>query len=304
MHPWTERQIPSQAHKLVLVTGATSGIGYSTALELARHGAELILPARNEQNATEAATRIRSAVPGARLHTDLLNLSDLDSVRSFVDQFQHRFSGRSLDLLINNAGIMGLPRRELTPQGMERQFATNYLGPFLLTALLFPRMRSQAESRIVCVSSTVARSATIQLDDLQSERKYLPVGAYAQSKLALLMFALTMQRRLLKAKSPIMSVAAHPGWAATKITRSAGRIQKAMAALSRGVLQSPAQGAAPILLAATDPNVQPGGYYGPGGWKEIRGNPAAVEIPSSAQDEALGEQLWDETERILGVRFL
>lgn len=179
---WTANSIPSQQGKRALITGANSGIGWETALELARRGAEVILPARTPAKADDAVARIKQQVPQAKLIPEILDLADLSSVRSFAARTIERFPGQSLDLLINNAGVMAVPTRELTVDGYERQFATNYLGPFLLTALLFSSIKPQTGSRIVIVSSTASNFGKIEFDNLQSERIYKPMWqAYSQS---------------------------------------------------------------------------------------------------------------------------
>jgi NAD(P)-dependent dehydrogenase (short-subunit alcohol dehydrogenase family) len=218
---FTADRIPDQHGRRILITGANSGIGYETALELARKGAEIIIPARSMEKANGAITRIKAEIPDANLLPALLDLASLASVRAFAEFITNKFPEPSLDLLINNAGVMAVPNRELTADGFERQFATNYLGPFLLTSLLFPLLKKQQGTRIVTVSSGVANAAKIEFDNLQSEREYKPMfGAYSQSKLADLIFQIELQRRLTAASSPILSVGAHPGYAITNLQSS------------------------------------------------------------------------------------
>ncbi len=215
---WTTANIRSQAGRTVLITGSNSGIGFETALALARQGAELILPARTQAKADDAAARILGQVPNARVHTEILDLAVQASVRAFASRVMQRFPGQSLDLLINNAGVMALPTREVTAEGFERQFATNYLGPFALTGLLLPSIKQRVGSRVVTVSSSASNQGKIEFDNLQSERVYKPMmQAYAQSKLADLIFSLELQRRLTAVGSPILSTAAHPGYAVTNL---------------------------------------------------------------------------------------
>jgi NAD(P)-dependent dehydrogenase (short-subunit alcohol dehydrogenase family) len=307
---FTANDIPSQQGRRVLITGANSGIGYEAALELARHGAEVILPARSLDKANDAIARIRREVPGAILTPCLLDLASLASVRSFAAFIAENFPGQSLDLLINNAGVMAVPQRELTVDGHERQFATNYLGPFLLTALLYSHLKPQQGTRIVTVSSGVTNQGKIEFDNLQSERVYKPMfGAYSQSKLADLIFQLELQRRLTASGSPILSVGGHPGYAITNLQTSgpAGvvplgfRIVEMI--LKPLASQDAAHGALPTLYAASSPAVAPGGYYGPNGFQELKGYPVPARIAPAAKDVGLAKRIWTETERLTGVTF-
>ena len=309
-NPWTTANIPSQAGRRVLITGANSGIGYEAALELARVGAEIILPARTESKAADAIARIRAQVPAAKLIPEILDLADLRSVHAFAHRVVEMFPGRSLDLLINNAGVMAIPTRQLTPDGYERQFATNYLGPFALTALLFWSLKPQPGSRIVTVSSGVSNQAKIEFDNLQSERRYSPMfQAYAQSKLADLIFQQELQRRLTAIGSPILSTGAHPGYAVTNLQVTgpgdnvALSLRLGMAILKPFFSQDAAHGALPTLFAATAPEATPGGYYGPSGFQELTGHPVPAKITRAAHDPALAKRLWSETERLTGVTF-
>jgi NAD(P)-dependent dehydrogenase (short-subunit alcohol dehydrogenase family) len=307
---WTAQNIPSQQGRRVLITGANSGIGWEAALELARRGAEIILPARTEAKADDAIARIRAQVPNASLIPEILDLADLKSVHAFAQRVAEMFPGQSLDLLINNAGVMAVPTRELTVDGYERQFATNYLGPFALTALLFWSIKPQPGSRVVTVSSGVSNQGKIEFDNLQSERRYTPMWqAYAQSKLADLVFQQELQRRLTALGSPILSTGAHPGYAVTNlqvtgpgdnipfIMRLGTMILKPLAS------QDAAHGALPTLFAATSAEAQPGGYYGPSGFQELKGYPVPAKITAAARDVALAQRLWMESERLTGVTF-
>jgi NAD(P)-dependent dehydrogenase (short-subunit alcohol dehydrogenase family) len=309
---WTAENIPTQRGRRVLITGANSGIGYHTALELARRGAEVILPARTLDKANTAIASIHQEVPGAQLVPEVLDLADLGSVRTFSERFLTRYAQPSLDLLINNAGVMAIPRRQLTPDGYERQFATNYLGPFALTALLFHAVKPQPGSRIVIVSSSASNMGKIDFGNLQSERTYSPMwGAYAQSKLADSIFAIEMQRRLSDSSSPVIATAAHPGYAITNLQVSGPGdmaffhpMRIAMTVLKPILSQDAHHGALPTLFAATDPNVKPGGYYGPNGFQELKGLPAAAKIAPAALDPAVAQKLWLISEQLTGVQFL
>jgi NAD(P)-dependent dehydrogenase (short-subunit alcohol dehydrogenase family) len=271
-------------------------------LELARKGAEVILPARTEAKAQDAVRRIQAEVSGARLKPAILDLADLSSVKRFAAEV----GDGPLDLLINNAGVMALPQRELTVDGFERQFATNFLGPFALTALLLPAVLRTPGSRVVTVASTASNYGKIDFDNLQSERVYKPMfGTYSQSKLADLMFAIELQRRLSAAGSTTISTAAHPGYAVTNLQHddlSLG-LKLATTLLKPVLSQDAAHGALPTLFAAVAPEAQPGGYYGPDGFQELKGSPAAAKIPPAAKDQAVAERLWSEAEKLTGVRF-
>jgi NAD(P)-dependent dehydrogenase (short-subunit alcohol dehydrogenase family) len=306
--PWTASNIPSQQGRRVVITGANSGIGFHTALELARNGAEVILPARTEAKAQNAVDRIRAEVPDAKVLLEILDLADQSSVRSFAARIIERFPGQSLDLLINNAGVMAIPKREVTVDGFERQFATNYLGPFALTALLLPSIKPQPGSRIVTVSSTMSNFGVIAFDNLQSERRYSPMmQAYAQSKLADLIFTLELQRKLTAARSPIISTAAHPGYAVTNLQTSGPGDRnvpmKMMLKLMQPLSQDAHHGALPTLFAAVSPTAQPGGYYGPDGFFETKGNPNAAKIPAAAKDQAVAARLWEQSEHLTATNF-
>jgi len=308
--PFTANHIPSQQGRRVLITGANSGIGYEAALALAGRGAEIILPARSLDKANDAIARIRRAVPNAKLTPGVLDLASLASVRAFGAFIDETWPGRSLDLLINNAGVMAVPQRELTPDGYERQFATNYLGPFLLTALVYPHLKAQAGTRIVTISSGLSNQGKIEFDNLQSERVYKPMfGAYSQSKLADLIFQLELQRRLSAAGSPVLSTGAHPGYAITNLQTSgpAGVVPlsfRLMEMILKPLAsQDAAHGALPTLFAATSPEVTPGGYYGPNGFQELKGHPVPAKIAPLAKDVDLAKRLWSESERLTGVTF-
>jgi NAD(P)-dependent dehydrogenase (short-subunit alcohol dehydrogenase family) len=307
---FTPNDIPSQQGRRILITGANSGIGYEAALELARRGAEVLLPARSLDKANDAIARIRREVPNAILTPAVLDLASLASVRAFATFVAVNFPGQSLDLLINNAGVMAVPRRELTIDGYERQFATNYLGPFLLTALLYPHLKPRPGTRIVTVSSGVTNQGKIEFDNLQSERVYKPMfGAYSQSKLADLIFQLELQRRLTAAGSPILSTGAHPGYALTNLQTSgpAGVVPLGFRlveiVLKPLASQDAAHGALPTLFAATSPAATPGGYYGPSGFQELKGHPVPARIAAAARDLGLAKHLWTETERLAGMTF-
>jgi NAD(P)-dependent dehydrogenase (short-subunit alcohol dehydrogenase family) len=289
-----------------VITGSNSGIGFEAALAMARRGAELILPARTQAKADDAAARIQKQVPNAQLHPEILDLAVLASVHAFANRTIERFPGQSLDLLINNAGVMALPAREVTRDGFERQFATNYLGPFALTGLLLSSIKQTSGSRVVTVSSSASNQGKIEFDNLQSERVYKPMfQAYAQSKLADLIFSQELQRRLKAAGSPILSTAAHPGYAATNLQADhLGLGMKILITTMKPFLsQDAAHGALPTLYAAVGAQAVAGGYYGPDGIAELKGFPTAVPVPRNALDGAVAKRLWAESERLTRVKF-
>lgn len=303
---WTTANIPSQVGRRAVITGSNSGIGFEAALALARKGAELILPARTQAKADDAAARILEQVPNAQLHPEILDLAVQGSVHAFANRVIERFPGQSLDLLINNAGVMALPTREVTGDGFERQFATNYLGPFALTGLLLPSIRQMAGSRVVTVSSSASKQGTIEFDNLQSERVYKPmIQAYAQSKLADLILSQELQRRLKAVGSPILSTAAHPGYAVTNLQADHVRpaLKILMATMKPFLSQDAAHGALPTLYAAVAAEAVAGGYYGPDGVAELKGYPTAVSVPKKALDDSVAKRLWVESERLTGVKY-
>lgn len=303
MTPWTLSDLPSQQGRSAVVTG-TGGLGFEVASALAHAGADVILAGRDAAKGAAAAERVRRAAPGARITFGALDLASLDSVEAFADRL--RASRGSLDLLINNAGVMTPPQRRITADGFELQLGTNHLGHFALTAQLLPLLRNGTSPRVVSVSSIAARRATIDFDDLQCERRYAPFAAYGQSKLACLMFAFELQRRSEVAGWGIDSLAAHPGISRTDLLPN-GAGAWSGAGMARRFLwflfQPAAQGALPILYAATSPQAGGGAYYGPDALGESRGHPTAARIPVQALDRAAAARLWAESERLSGAHF-
>ena len=300
---WTAADIPDQTGRVAIVTGANSGIGLVTARELARKGAEVVLACRNAEKASTALSAIKAAAPLARVDVEALDLSSLASVRAFAERFAE--SGRALDRLINNAGVMAAPRR-LTEDGFETQIGTNHLGHFALTGLLIEHMRNREGARVVTVSSGVHHRGRIAFDDLHGERKYGRWIAYAQSKLANLLFAFELDRRLRAASSPLVSVAAHPGYSATNLQfAEMSKFESAYMSVGNALFaQSADMGALPTLYAATAPGVEGGQYIGPGGMFEMRGHPRRVSAAAAAHDEAVARELWSISERLTGVSVL
>jgi NAD(P)-dependent dehydrogenase (short-subunit alcohol dehydrogenase family) len=258
---------PPQTGRLAVVTGATSGIGYEAALALAGAGTQVVLAARNEDKAQRTMDSIRRVHPGARLEVHHLDTARLTSVREFATRW--RDEDRSLDILLLNAGIPSVPQREETEDGFERQLATDYLSHFALTGSLLRSIRPSSASRIVAVASLAHRGGQVHFDDLQLRHSYTRQGAYSQSKLAMLMFGLELDRHLRAAGSPILSIPVHPGVARTDITRlgdRAGSVRRpALNAIFALLGQPAAQGALPLLFAATSPDARGGAYYGPDG---------------------------------------
>jgi len=294
---WTTNNIPDQSGKIVIITGANSGLGYESTLALSDKGAHVVMACRDMRKGQVAMAPILDANPSASLEVMPLDLSDLDSVRTFAEAFQEK--GGRLDILMNNAGVMAIPQREGTADGFEMQLGTNHLGHFALTGLLLDQLLATPNSRVVTVSSNVHKMGGVNFDDLHSEQSYSQWGAYFQSKLANLLFANELQRRLAKASTDTISVAAHPGYAATHLQRTS----VVFAFLNRFVAQDQAMGALPQLRAATDPDVQGGDYYGPDAFFEQRGYPVKVQAKSTAQDEETARQLWSVSEEMTGVQY-
>jgi NAD(P)-dependent dehydrogenase (short-subunit alcohol dehydrogenase family) len=305
---WAAADIPDQRGRTALVTGANSGIGFHTALELARHGAAVLLACRNVGRGRAARSAILQQAPAASVELVALDLADLDSVAGLAGQLLDRAGG--LDLLINNAGVMAVPRRQTTAQGFELQFGTNHLGHFALTGRLLPALLTRPGSRVVTVSSLVHRIGSIRLDDLQSEHGYGRWRAYNQSKLANALFTLELDRRLRTAGAVTISVGAHPGYSRTGLQYSGPRLgggggifARVMGLATRFAAQPAAHGALPVLRAATDPDARGGDYYGPGGLGEGRGSPRQVRYAKAARDEQLAGRLWQASEALTGVTF-
>lgn len=303
MANWTASDIPSQSGRSAVVTGA-GGLGFEGALELARAGAEVILASRNPQKGEESLARIRAAAPSAKVRFERIDLASLASVADFAARLRRERT--SLDLLINNAGVMTPPERRETEDGFELQFGANHLGHFALTAHLMPLLRQGRNPRVVALSSIAARDGALDFDDLDALKAYKPMAVYSRSKLACLMFALELQRRSQAGGWGVSSIAAHPGVARTDLLHNApGR--RSLAGLARSGLwflfQPAAQGALPTLFAATAPQARPGGYYGPDKMRETRGYPAAAKIPPQAEDAEAAARLWRVSEAMTGIRF-
>jgi NAD(P)-dependent dehydrogenase (short-subunit alcohol dehydrogenase family) len=306
----TDISIPSQAGRLAVVTGANSGIGYGAARRLAAAGAEVIFAVRNLEKGNQAIRELLAEIPGAKLSVEQLDLSSLQSVRDFAGRLHA--AGRPLHLLVNNAGIMTPPRRATTSDGFELQFGTNHLGHFALTAALLPLLQQARSSRVVTISSGMSHIGSINFDNLQWERSYSPMLAYAQSKLANLLFAIELNRLSLRYGWGILSNAAHPGATHTNLqttgptlgnAHSGGSLVMRLSTRLPGIWQEIPQGCLPTLFAATSPLAVGGGYYGPGGFAEMHGAPQAARIPSKARSEQTARRLWEVSEQLTQARF-
>jgi protochlorophyllide reductase len=295
--PWTCADIPDQSSRTAVITGANSGLGLETARALAQRGARVVLACRSLAKA-EAACQELGASGGGELIPLELDLADLASVRRGAAAVAERWG--AIDLLINNAGVMA-PPRQLSAQGFELQFAVNHLGHFALTQQLLPLLRPGA--RVVHVSSGASYFGRIAFDDLQGEQRYDAWAAYAQSKLANMMTALELQRRLDAQGAEVLSIAAHPGLARTNLQPTSvaargSRVEALAYRLMDPLFQSAAMGALPQLFAATAPAAAPGGFYGPGGMGNMKGYPKACRIAPAALDTAACEQLWGLSEEL------
>ena len=287
--PWTAADLPNMANRTVVVTGANSGLGAVTARELARVGARVVLAVRDPARGAAAA----KSMPG-EVEVRRLDLADLSSVRSFADDWTD-----PLDILINNAGVMAIPQRS-TVDGFEMTIGTNHFGPFALTNLLLPKITD----RIVTVASNNHRSAKIKFDDLNSVKNYDRWRAYAQSKLANLLFTLELQRRLDAAGSRVRAHAAHPGYSATNLqSNTTKQYEKVVMALSnRFIAQSEEIGALSLLYAATQ-DLAGASYTGPNRFREFRGYPGAASRTAEARDIDVAKRLWTVSEEMTGVTF-
>ncbi len=294
---WTVNNIPDLASKIAIVTGANSGIGYEIARALARKRATVILACRNKDKGAAAVRQIGQENPAAPIELMQLDLTSLASIRRFVEEFIHRYD--RLDILINNAGIMRPPLGK-TADGFELQFGTNHLGHFALDGLLADRLIHTPQARVVTLSSWGHYFGAIDFGNLNAEKGYDPAGAYAQSKLANLLFTYELQRRLEGARVNAIAAAAHPGWTATNLAVHWPMVQ----ALTPFLGQKPEMGALPALYAATAPEVQGGEYYGPQGLGGMRGYPTRLRSSARSYDREVAAKLWRVSEELTGVRYL
>jgi NAD(P)-dependent dehydrogenase (short-subunit alcohol dehydrogenase family) len=294
-------KIPSQKGKNAIVTGANTGLGFETALILAEKGMTVIMACKNSSRAEKAKHDILGKVPHASLEIMLIDLSSFSSIWKFADNFHSKY--HKLNLLINNAGIM-IPPYSTTEDGFESQLGINYLGHFLLTGLLFDLITKTPDSRVVSLASNAHKKGIINFDDLNSEKKYSPMVAYRQSKLACLMFSYELQRRLENAGIKALSVAAHPGLSVTDILRRIPSwVLFVFKPITAMITHSPAKGALPVLYAALGGDVNGGEYFGPLGKSEWTGEPGKVSSMPHSHDEETAKKLWELSEILTGIKY-
>jgi NAD(P)-dependent dehydrogenase (short-subunit alcohol dehydrogenase family) len=286
---WTSERMPAQAGRTVVITGGAGGIGLRAAQAFARHGAKVIIGARSETKARQAVAAI-----GPNAEWLPLDLADLSEVQRFADQLIRR--GESIDVLVNCAGVMAIPRRELTVDGFEKHFGTNHLGHFALTGRLLPLLKE----RVITVSAQSARTATIRPDNLQLERDYAPMRAYGNSKLANILFAVELNHH-----ARVLSLPVHPGTAPTDIQQyGSNRVTNALGRIIMRAVGQPLEFVAdPITFAATTPDATAESFIAPTGPFELGGTPGFVKLPPAALDPELRATLWRESERLTGVRY-
>lgn len=304
MSQWSPAEIGQLDGKVVIITGANSGLGFESSKALAAAGATVVMACRNADRAEAAASQIRAVQPEAKLELLPLDLASLASVRSFAEEFLARHE--RLDILMNNAGVMAIPRRE-TADGFEMQFGSNHLGHFALTGLLLERLQATPGSRIVPLTSLAANSGRIRFKDLMWKRGYQRWLVYNQSKLANMLFGRELQRRLAAAGSDTICVLAHPGFTATNLQegpkQGGGLVGKLTAKLLSASAQPQEIGAHPQLRAATDPQAAGGDYYGPARQMQMKGEAVQVELPKSGRDDTAAHRLWGVSEELTGVRY-
>lgn len=296
-------EIPHQKGKIAIITGANTGLGFETAIELARKKIKIIMACRNINKAELAKEEILKYIPEAQLDIMEIDLSKLNSVRKFANSFLAKYD--RLDLLINNAGVM-MPPYQQTEDGLELQMAANYYGHFLLTGLLIDIITKTKNSRIISLSSIAHRNASINFKDMQSEQKYSKFGAYGQSKLACLVFSKELQRRLeANQKTNSISVAAHPGASNTELARHLPKLASILLTPFLFLItHSPKNAAKPTILASLRNNVDGGDYYGPQGFMEMNGSPGLAKAESQAYDVLTAKRLWEESEKLTDIQFL
>ncbi|SMG52529.1 NAD(P)-dependent dehydrogenase, short-chain alcohol dehydrogenase family [Marivirga sericea] len=295
--------LQQQDGRIFIVTGANTGLGYENSLTLAKKGAKVIMACRSMEKAKAAKETLKNEVANADVEVMEIDLSSLDSVRNFAKAYQSKYD--RLDVLINNAGVM-MPPYTKTEDGLELQFEANFLGHFLLTGLLLDKLLKTPDSRVVSLSSIAHKNGKINFDDLQSEKKYSASDAYGQSKLACLMFAYELQRRLEKAgHKQTISTAAHPGIATTELARHMPKLVYVILkyTVAPFLTHAPKEGAKPTILAAIG-KAEGGDYFGPTGFNEFKGKPGKVSSTDLSKDEDIAKRLWEKAEELAGLRYL
>lgn len=294
---WNNSQIPDQSGKVVLVTGATSGLGKEAARVLAQKNAKVIMAVRDTDKGTLISEEIRNEYAKAQILVKKMDLTSLESVRHFAEDVLNEFE--RLDILINNAGVMMCPYKK-TEDGFEIQMGTNHLGHFALTGILMPLLRKTDGSRIVATSSSAHIFGNIDFDDINWEkRRYKKQKAYGDSKIANLYFTYELARRLEGSTGQPMVTVAHPGWTSTELQRHS----RLFMFLNNIFGQDVEIGTLPTLRAAVDPEVKPGDYFGPSRFFEMHGHPVKVSSNKRSHDERKARQLWDISEKLTGVKY-
>lgn len=292
---WTPEQMPDLTGRQIIITGANSGLGLESATLLAGRNAEIILACRNADKGQQAVTQIRARHPQAKLQLMSLDLADQQSIRDFAEAVRARY--QRIDILLNNAGLMAPPLSR-TRDGFEMQFGTNHLGHFALTALLLPLLENADDARVITVSSVAHNFGNIYFGNLNAEKRYFRWTFYGQSKLANLIFAQELHRRLQQRGSHIKSIAVHPGYSDTNLQNGT-----VFAFLNRFLAQPQHMGCYPSVYAASMPELKSGDYYGPNGWLEIAGYPAPARMRKLARNQKVAQRLWQESEKLTGLHF-
>ncbi len=305
MTDWTAEDMPDLEGEKIIVTGANSGLGFEASKEFARKGADVTMACRSIDRGKNAKEDIEEEVDEASLQVRKLDLADLESVKEFAEEF--KANHEKLDTLCNNAGLMNIPRQE-TEDGFEKQFGVNHLGHFALTAELFPILEEAEKARIVTQSSGLHEKGSINFDDLMKEDKYDPQQAYADSKLANVLFAYELDRKIRREGLEMKSIAVHPGFADTNLQNAEENDNfflkdLGMKAVSKVFAQSAERGALPMLYASVSENVEGGEYIGPGGFMNFRGLPEKQESSEASYSTETAEELWAVSEELTGIDF-
>lgn len=302
MNTFSLAQFPNCPNKIAIVTGANIGLGYETTKAFAAKEIEVVMACRNLEKAEAARQEILAEIPAAKLNVMVLDLADLESVQTFASEFKEQYN--QLDLLVNNAGLM-MPPKQTTKQGFEIQFGVNYLAHFLLTSLLLPTIEQTPNARIISLASMAHRWGDIYFDDLNWEKSYDKQKSYGQSKLACLMFGYELDRRLKQKGSSTLSVIAHPGVSLTNLMQYVPQWMQGLLGVIGGLFAStPEDGARPTVLASLSPDATGGEYYGPTGFKEMKGEPGLVGSNHISKDQEKAARLWAVSEELLQIKFL